>query len=391
MKRIILIISISAFTFPLFAQNAIEQVLTELEKNNTTLTALRKSVDAEKLGNKTGIYLQNPEVEFNYLWGNPSLIGNRTDISIRQTFDFPTAYSYRNQISNFRNEQAELEYNKQRKSILLQARLICIDLVFTNAVKSELSKRLLHSQRIADSYKAKFNVGETNILEFNRSQLNLLNLSKELETVELNRNELLAELASLNGGIPIEFIGREFQPTAIPVDFEQWYVQAEQNNPVLKWLKQEIELRQKQEKLNAALSLPKLQAGYMSEKVVGEHFQGITLGISIPLYENKNAVKYAKAQTIAAESIEKDNKLQFYTELKKLHAKAIDLQKSLNDYRENLKALDSSDLVAKALDKGQIELIDYILELSIYYQSVNQMLESERNLNKVVAELNQYL
>ena len=391
MKRIFLILILFIFGFHLFAQNNVEQVLTEVENNNTTLSALRKSVDAEKIGNKTGIYLQNPEVEFNYLWGSPSLIGNRTDISIRQTFDFPTAYSYRNQISNFRNEQAELEYNKQRKSILLKARLICVDLVFTNALKSELSKRLLYSKRIADSYKAKFDVGETNILEFNRAQLNLLNLSKETETVKLNRNELLAELAIINGGVPIEFIDREFQPIAIADDFEQWYVQAEQNNPVLKWLKQEIELRQKQEKLNTALSLPKLQAGYMSEKVVGEHFQGISLGISIPLYENKNAVKYAKAQTIAAQSIEKDNKLQFYNELKKLHTKAIDLQKSVNDYRQNLKSLDSSDLVAKALDKGQIELIDYILELSIYYQSVNQMLESERNLNKVVAELNQYL
>ena len=86
----------------------------EIEKNNTTLSALRKNTEAEKVGNKTGIYLQNPEVEFHYLWGNPSVLGNRTDISIKQTFDFPTAYRYKSQISNARNDQVELEYQKQQ-------------------------------------------------------------------------------------------------------------------------------------------------------------------------------------------------------------------------------------------------------------------------------------
>ena len=44
-----------------------------------------------------------------------------------------------------------------------------------------------------------------------------------------------------------------------------------------------------------------------------------------------------------------------------------------------------------ALDKGEISLIDYILELSIYYESVNKLLEQEKYLNKILAKLNQYL
>ncbi len=37
---------------------------------------------------------------------------------------------------------------------------------------------------------------------------------------------------------------------------------------------------------------------HSEEGVVGEQFQGITVGISIPLWENKNSVKYAKALEI---------------------------------------------------------------------------------------------
>jgi len=392
MKHLIIaLMSIIAISSNLFSQSNIDKTLIEIEKNNTTLSALRKSVEANKIGNKTGIYLQNPEVEFNYLWGNPSAFGNRTDVSVKQAFDFPTAYSYKSQISNIKNEQVEFEYQKQRRLILLQTRLICTDLTYSNTLKLELSKRIIHAQDIANAYKSKFDIGETNILEYNKAQLNLLNISKELESIEIERNALLSELSRLNGGQSIDFTDSVFQEPIISTDFEQWYVLLEQNNPVLSWLKKEIEICQKQEKLNRAMSLPKLQTGYISEKVTGQQFQGVTVGLSIPLWENKNKVEFAKANTIALESIATDNKLQFYNHLKTLHTKAISLQKNVNDYRLSLLSYDNSELLKKALDKGEISLINYILELSIYYESVNKLLELEREMNKTLAELNQYM
>ncbi|HAQ20299.1 MAG TPA: transporter [Prolixibacteraceae bacterium] len=391
MKRIILIISISAFSFPLFAQNTVDQVLTEVEKNNTTLVALRKSVDAEKIRNKTGIYLQNPEVAFNYLWGSPSIIGNRTDFSISQTFDFPTAYGFKNQISDLKNEQTELEYQKQLKAILLKTSLVCYDLIYANALLAELRKRVEYAQSIAISYQLKFEKGETNILEYNKAQLNHLNISKELESIGIERNALLAELTGLNGGQAVDFTSSVFQITGVPMDFEQWYLLAEQKNPTLSWLKKEIEISLKQTGLNRAMVLPKLHAGYMSEKVVGQQFQGVTVGMTIPLWENKNKVKYAEANSQALESIAADNKIQFYNRLKALHTKTIALQKNVNEYRSSLVSYDSSELSKKALDQGEISLINYLMEFSLYYQSINKLLELERDMNKTMAELNQYM
>jgi outer membrane protein TolC len=159
----------------------------------------------------------------------------------------------------------------------------------------------------------------------------------------------------------------------------------------LNWLKQEIEITQQQEKLNLAMSLPKMYTGYMSEKVVGVNYQGITVGISIPLWENKNTVKYAKAQTTAIQSIVEDNKLNFYHQLKIQHTRAISLQQSVNDYRNKIKIYDNLVFLDKALKYGEISLTDYILELTNYYSSVNKLLETELEMNKSVAELNQYL
>ena len=391
MRRIILIISILAFSFPLFAQNKVEQVLADVVKNNTTLVALRKSVDAQKIGNKTGIYLQNPEINFNYLWGSPSAIGNRTDFNISQSFDFPTAYGFKNDISDLKNEQTELEYQKQLMDIRLKTSLICFDLIYANALIAELSKRVGYSQSIAKSYQLKFEKGETNILEYNKSQLNLLNVGKELESIGIERNALLAELTMLNGGQAVDFTESMFQITGIPEDFEQWYLLAEQKNPTFGWLKKEIEISQKQTGLNKAMSLPKLQTGYMSEKVVGQQFQGVSVGLTIPLWENKNTVKYTEANSVALESIAADNKIQFYNHLKALHTKTIALQKNVNEYRSGVLSFNSSELIKKALDKGEISLIDYIFEFSLYYESINKLLELERDMNKTMAELNRYM
>ena len=391
MKKLILaLISIIAFSSTILSQSSIDIILIEIEGNNTSLSALRKSTEAERIGNKTGMYLQNPEVELNYLWSNPSVGGNRTDVSISQSFDFPTAYLFKNQISNIKNEQIDLEYKKQLKALLLQARFVCNDFIYTNALKSELSKRLIHAQSIANSYKSKYDVGDTNILEYNKAQLNLLNISKELESIEIERNTLLAELTRLNGGNYIDFTDIISQSHVIQDDFEQWYISAEQKNPTSIWLLKEMEISKKQEKLSRAMSLPKLQAGFMSEKIVGEKFQGITVGLSIPLWENKNTIKFAKANTLAIESIANDNKIQLYNHLKALHTKSIRLSKNVDDYRLNLRLFDNSELLKKALDKGEITLVDYILELSIYYESVYNLLELELGLNNAIAELNQY-
>jgi hypothetical protein len=129
----------------------------------------------------------------------------------------------------------------------------------------------------------------------------------------------------------------------------------------------------------------------MSESIAGQEFQGISAGVSIPLWENKNTVKYAKANALAIENSAIDNKIQLYNHLKVLHTKAISLQSNAADYKSKLQLFNNSELLIKALDKGEITLINYMLELSIYYGSVNKLLELERDVNKSMAELNQYL
>ena len=369
------------------AQNNVTTALKAIEENNNTLKALKETVKAQKLENKTGIYLSNPEVGFNYLWGNPSTIGNRTDFSISQAFDIPTITGMKNKIADERNSLAEWQYKAERMNILLEAKQYCIELIYFNALKKELDIRLQHAQTIASGYQNRLNSGDANILEYNKAQLSLSATTGEIARIDVERNALLSQLKRLNGGLDIVMDDYQFNQKQLPLNFDDWYLQAEQKNPILAYIKQEVVVSQKQVSLNKAKGLPTFSAGYMSENVVGQRFQGLTMGVSVPLWENKNRVKQAKSAVVAAQARQTDSKQQFYNQLQIQYNRALGLKNTAESYRKSLVMANSTELLKKALDAGEISLLNYMVELGLYYNMVNQTLEAERDYQKALAEL----
>lgn len=369
-----------------FAQD-IGSVLTQVEENNTTLRALYELNKAEKLENKTGIYPENPEVGFDYLWSDPASIGPRRDFSVMQRFDFPTAYGIRKKMAEVKNAQSDLEFQLQRKTILYRAKVLCNELIFRNAEHVLLAKREEQARELADAFSARFNEGEVNILEKNKAAFHLLNAQKRLEENETERQALLAELAALNGGNPVSFNENTFSPVQLPADFESWYATYEAKIIGLQQSENQLALSEKEISLKKTQSLPKFSGGYMSELVVGEEFRGISVGMSIPLWENKNTVKLAKARQLVAQEKAGDEKIKSYMQLKAQFEKAQSLQKMLASYRQTLEEVNSSELLKKALDAGEISLVDYLLELSLYYDTTDKILSMEKELNQLAAGL----
>jgi outer membrane protein TolC len=394
MKNYIITLLIAVLCCPSFAMaqephvSTLDAVLRTVEANSVTLQALKQQTEAQKLANRTGIYLADPEIGFGYLWGSPSSIGNRTDFSVTQSFDFPTVYAHRAKIANVQRRIADDEYEQQRKDLLLQAGTVCVNLVYCNALKTELDKRQQHAQSIVAAWQKRVDNGDVDVLERNKAQLNLLNARKTAEANEIERAALLSELQRINGGQAIAFADTVYPLYALPQDFEQWYAQAQQRNPGLQIVARELEVSRQQTKLNRALSLPKFTAGYMGESVLGTTLQGATVGISIPLWENRNTIRQAKAQTAALQTMEADARAQFYNSLKAQHAKAVSLQALAADYREALK--NNADLLKEALDMGQLSLIHYIMELAIYYDAIDQVLQAERDGWLATLELRQW-
>lgn len=388
MKQIIYIL-LSVLTISAQAQDSFDNVLKEIEINNTTLKAYREKANADKIGNKTGINMANPEVEFGYLWGSPSGEGNRVDLNVTQSFDFPTAYRYKTQLSDEKNQQVDMIYDQQKVEILQQARLICVELVYQTKMNKILSDRLKQARELSDAYQKSFDQGNIDVLERNKTKLNLLNAEKALQINEVDLNLSKSELQRLNGGLDVGEFNR-YSDFTFPLNFIEWFAIVKANNPSLRVAEQEVALSRKQEQLTRALNLPKITAGYASERVSGTTFQGVSVGVSIPLWEGKNTVKHQKAQTVALQMQHEDSELQFRNTLKNQYDKAKKLSLLLKEYEDALSVTSSQDLLKIALDKGQLSLINYLLELSVYYETVDKYLETERDYQLAVAELQQW-
>lgn len=390
MRKIIYTVLLSAlFSLTGSAQNY-NDILQSIEENNTTLKAYREQTNASKIENKTGINMANPEVEFAYLWGSPDAPSHRTNLDISQSFDFPTAYRYKSQLAEGKNKQLDLAYDQQRRSILHQARLLCVELTYQSKRNEQLTERLGYAKELAEAYQKSFDQGNIDILERNKTKLNYLNEEKALQINTVQVNTLNTELERLNGGRTLSADLKDFPVYALPQDYQEWFERVKENNPSLRLGEQEIALSRKQEQLTRALNLPKFTAGYTSERIPGETLQGFSIGMSIPLWQGKNTVKYQKAQTVALQMQHQDSQLQFLNTLKNQYDKALKLSVLLEEYKEVLSVTNNRDLLKKSLDKGQMSLINYLLELSVYYETIDKYLETERDYQLAVAELRQW-
>lgn len=373
-----------------FGQDLYVPVLEQIEQNSTTLNTLKEQLEAQKIGNKTGLTPSDPEVEFGYLWGSPSSIGNRKDVSVRQTFDFPTVYVHRGKLSDLQNNSAEYQYASGRMELLLSAKKLCVELVYYNALREVYARQLGNAGQIAAAYEQMEQAGDANRLEYNKAALNLANMENEVKRIDIERERILSELARLNGGNPVAFDVTDYGQLILPDNFETWFAEAEAEIPALQYLRSQVEVNKRKIQLSRATGLPKLSVGYMGEFVSGQEFQGVTFGISIPLWENKNRIKQAKAETRVSERMVEDAKVQYYNRLRNLFGQILQLQDGARRYNDVFEKNDNDELLFKAYNRGEISLLNYLLELEYFFVAYDKLLQVQRDLEFAMAELNAF-
>ena len=200
----------------------------------------------------------------------------------------------------------------------------------------------------------------------------------------------MQNLTELNGGIEIAFTETDY-PDYPPVPlFEELEKEIENIDPVRKYLEQQKVIAQKQIEVTKAMTLPKLDAGYHYQGILGQNFHGARIGVSIPLWENKNRVKQSQAELSVADVQLDEHINEHYYDIKQLYEKYINLQKTVEDYQNVLSNINSVQLLDKALRFGEITTIQYFLEVSYFYTATNNFLLAEKEYNEVIAELYRY-
>lgn len=386
MKKNIMLMLLIAVSVSVHAQSTIKDVLAMVERNNSTLAALRKQAEADKLGNKTGIFLDAPELGYNYLFGNPSDVGKRHDISISQSFDFATLSGQRNKVADGQNTLVDCSFRAERMKILLEAKQCLIDIVYYNAALRQLNKRYGDALALKESGKRMLDNGECSMMDYNNVQLSFMSIEADRLKMEADRLQVIQELTRLNGGMPVQFKGESYDHVSFEKDFSLWYDSVSQRYPDVEYALCDIELNRRQLSLAKTENLPSVSLGYMSEKSRDEHFQGVTFGLSIPLWNNKNKVRQARASVVAAEARKEDAAVQLRSQLQSLHTRVIMLGQMADVCNDAVAKYDRS-LLQRALDAGEISKIDFFLQSAAYYDVVDKALAATHEYQQLLAQL----
>ncbi|MCS4435368.1 TolC family protein [Aquiflexum gelatinilyticum] len=377
----------SVLSFQVLAQVSMEDILGEIEKNNKTLQANAQNLEAQKLAFKSSNPLYNPNVAYDFMYGFPLNAGNQTDFLINQAFDFPTSYGKRKQLAEGRSTQSDLQYNAGRQEILFDAQSTCLELVYRNKLQVQLQERKAYTEGLLESFEKKLNTGEGNILDVNKAKLQLIEINKDYQLNLSQINQLTQKLTGLNGGNDIMFLSTQYPIIDHIGDFEELYAEIQSKDPTLKFIEMDISSAQKQVELSKAMALPKLEAGYRHQAILGQRFNGFHLGTSIPLWENKYKVRQSEAElsTSSLKVLQYQN--DKYASSRQLFEKYEKLTLTLNEYKTVLSALNSKEYLDKALAVGHISTIEYFLESNYYYMAYNNYLQTEFEYYATIAEI----
>lgn len=383
-------IAFVSMTFVSWAQNSAEVVLASVEKNNPELQALRKRTESEKYGFKAERMVEAPEVGFDYLWGSPADIGTRKDISVTQSIDIATISGTKGKIAKSESKLSDMQFNVRRQEILLQAKLLYINIIYCNAVGAELERRLERSEKVESVYRDMQVHGETDMIEVNKAHLAYLAQRNALARNKMEAEGFRLELQRLNGGEPLEINDLSYvRSDMLPSDFDTWYKEVADRSPEIRAARQNVKVNEAVARGIKMSSCPTITAGYMAELVKGSNFRGLTLGLSIPLWSARSKTRQANLSCEASRLEVKDVEASEYSALRSLYEKASGLKDLSDELALSLAVSDEAmSMTEKKFNEGEISLMDSIMELSLYYSVVDESLAASKDYDLALAELN---
>ncbi|MBC7885386.1 MAG: TolC family protein [Saprospiraceae bacterium] len=371
-------------------QNGIEEVIAAIKKNNKQILAYAQYNESERLMYKTGLTLPNPAVGFDFMAGSPATAGNQTDLTITQAFDFPSVYGRKKELSDLLIAQLPYQSTSMRQHILMEAQKTCNEIIYLNKMLAELTKRKVSVEKLnRDFYKSMEN-GDGNILDVNKAKLQLAEVNAMYRHHQSLLQQALLKLTSLNGGLEINFTDSTYATQLTSTAMDEFVKVSLTDDPDIKYMESAKMIAQQEIAVAKAMTLPKMEVGYHYQAILGQRFQGGHVGFSIPLWENRHLVKSKHSKWIYADMQLEAQRHQRYLELRQIYDKYESTKELLAEYTTVLSSINSLPLLNKALEMGQFSTIEYFMETSYFYNTVDKYLLIEKEYHDMVFEMNKY-
>ena len=364
----------------------LEDVLVAIEANNHELVSIMSDVEAQSLQMKSENMLEDPSVEYSSFYRGGASGQAGSELVVSQGFDFPTLYAAKHKMNELSRASLNSGLVDERRRILLDAKSLCLDIIMYRQTGELLSMQSEIADELLLLYRQRLESGDASALEVNKIRMELMSVATEVAANNAALDAACRALQSMNGGQPIVF-DADFYPLVEEVSDPDAAVEEYLSSDAsIHAAESAAEAARKEISVNRQGWIPRFEVGYRRNTDIREAEHGFLVGGSIPLFSNHRKVATAKARSVAASSALNSVRLQSEAEVRSILTEIRQTESALSAYDEPLMR-ETLSLLQKAVESGEISLIDYFVETSSIYSNLTSCITLRNNYHKLMARL----
>lgn len=391
MKRIYAIISFALLAWmQVSADDMFRSITDSIIANNTALASRRAALESETMKLQADNNLNDPEVEFEHQWGQDN-IGNKWAVSVSQSFDWPGLYRRRSAAARAGADAFSMLYKSEEADLRLRVTNTLIDyvaarekLAMSNAVKQNLDS-------IYGFIRKAYDRSDATVLDMKKISLEHAEAIARLDDAQLAVDNLRHELIALNGGKYIDLAEVTGYPLMKLYDEDHYAAAIEAADPALAAVAGEAETARLTAAAERLRSMPGFSLGYIHNVELGDHFNGITAGVSLPFFSGRKRAAAARAEAISADYRMADYRITAQNRLRADYAAARSYERRLKSYDGMFGDGDNYlQLLYKSFMGGQMTFVTYLYEINYYIEARSAYIDLLHDYNLSLASLNRF-
>lgn len=389
MKRIISILILAGSVILSSSGQGTGDFLTKVSGSHPVIRHYESILEVSRAESVTGNTPGNFSAGFGYFPGTPETIGVKRTFEAAQAFEFPTTYAIRGRLNRETFSLAETGLSLGRTEALLEARLMAYEYISLSKRVEVLREKLVAFESLRLGWNTLLEEGAVTILDYNRLLLELSRARSQVASEEATLKTLAIRLDYISEGNSAMLEGTGYD-TFEDIDYETLIEIRKRQHPSFILHEKEYALSLREVDLTRAGNLPGFELGFASEIIAGEHHTGPRVGITIPVWTNRNQLKLSKARSAATAAgrdatfailLADTRSLYEYCRMAKLNYEEM--------YAELSNAGDLS-LLFKSLTEKEITITEYFSYMEAMYESRLMLVDLENEYYASLARLNDH-
>lgn len=350
-----------------------------ITSNNETLKADSINTQSQILSLQQKNNLSDPELDLSHQWGQRG-IGNKWSVGVSQSFEWPGVYSARKKQINAEVEALTQNLSAQENELRMNIRNALIEYIYTRKLITLYNDQLARIDSLITIYNRGAELGEISKLDVNKLKIERIAASRQLNDAQNTLTGHQQTITNLNGGKDCsnELATLSDFPNVEPGNVDDYIQTAQMHDPSIQALTMQSEAIRHESNVLRQSYIPSFSVGYSHDYELGDHFNGVSIGLTLPIFSNRKKKSEIASRRTFIETTQEIVQSEIHNEIKTLYRQVVNLNTEINQYRAVIEDKDNIRLLNMALDAGQITLIDYLQQVNYFQQAQADYIGIER-------------